>query len=476
MRISQRDNFAAQFGDVLRSSAIFYFESSEHLTTTISFMDYWRMKRNIRVAVIASLREMSGQLVLRERLTFHEGVVANYRPAVDAPFVGSVEVEVFSVDNLVIPYAAVMAVYTASRSVSMVHSYSRVYSRHEVEEGRTITQGEEGCWTLRDDEETRSFCILHNGGVPHPAQTARLEIRNRQGALCQADIGLPDLRPFETLRVCPADHLPGLSAFLGRAVGFGSISFDIAESFTRMLVGNETKDRASFKVTHSNFNYSRHRSDVLAEPGSRAWMRAPWVGDRDARVLVYPELTPGRYEVAWSNGHVEFEDGEPLVLALSGPDEVLTFSSLARTLPTRIVTGLEVQNPRGLPSETSLGVETELRPPKRLWWGLCAGGAPHRSRLFVCTYPEIFGPVPDDAEVVVRLYSSHHHDAIEKRLPSRVIRAAATGIPIDEVFSDPCDFLGEDFGYYTLASDYGGFLCYTSLSNSAGDLTIEHGF
>lgn len=164
--ISQRNTFSENFGSVLRSSAIFYYKYSSKFKTTLSFMNYWLTKRNLDVTVIASLREMNGKLLRREPISFGQGTVVNYRPLLnDRPFFeGSIEIEVFSNKNLFIPYAAVMAIYESQKGISMVHSYSRTYYPHEIEEDRIITKGEESCWTLRDTNKSRSFCVLHNGG------------------------------------------------------------------------------------------------------------------------------------------------------------------------------------------------------------------------------------------------------------------------------------------------------------------------
>ena len=42
--VSQADNFAGNFGEVLRSSAIFWVKNSKQLKTTISFSNYWKFK------------------------------------------------------------------------------------------------------------------------------------------------------------------------------------------------------------------------------------------------------------------------------------------------------------------------------------------------------------------------------------------------------------------------------------------------
>ena len=90
------------------------------------------IKDNYRVLLNKAWEEINGDLVNRQMISLDEKAVCNYSPPND--FEGSVEVEVFSIKNLRIPYAAVMAVYESTNSVSMVHSYARAYSQHEIED------------------------------------------------------------------------------------------------------------------------------------------------------------------------------------------------------------------------------------------------------------------------------------------------------------------------------------------------------
>ena len=71
---------------------------------------------------------------------------------------GSVELKALANEDIRIPYAAFMAIYETDQSISMVHSYSRSYSVWEIEEERTITDGHEGCWTLRDTADITLCC------------------------------------------------------------------------------------------------------------------------------------------------------------------------------------------------------------------------------------------------------------------------------------------------------------------------------
>ena len=221
-KISQQDNYAANFGIVLRSSAIFYYRYGQNCKTTLSFMDYWRVKNNLDITIVASVRGLDGTLLLREQLSFDSGTVCNYRPRPNdaEAFEGSIEIEAFGITNLRIPYAAVMAIYESPASVSMVHSYGRVYSAHEIEEERIIAAGEESCWTLRDTASVRSFAVFHNGANEQPAQQVTLKIRRgRDNDVRAAIIPLPAMAPFATQIIRPADYVNDLAGFLWRCPG-----------------------------------------------------------------------------------------------------------------------------------------------------------------------------------------------------------------------------------------------------------------
>ena len=74
------------------SSSIFYYPDDGHVDTTVSFLNYWKLKRDIDVELVATTRGMDGEVVLREALSFDGRDVINYRPQIDGPMAGSVEV------------------------------------------------------------------------------------------------------------------------------------------------------------------------------------------------------------------------------------------------------------------------------------------------------------------------------------------------------------------------------------------------
>ena len=74
------------------SSAIFYYRSDSKVNTTISFLNYWKMKRQIDVHLMATLRRMNGDIVLQEEISFDGLDVINYSPNVSGATDYSVEI------------------------------------------------------------------------------------------------------------------------------------------------------------------------------------------------------------------------------------------------------------------------------------------------------------------------------------------------------------------------------------------------
>src|SRR5271168_3416909 len=80
--ISLREAVAGAYGDMVRSSGVFYFKQGKGFSTTISFLDYWKVKNNVKVALLVTIREMSGALVSRRRLSTDGGLVVTFKPEI----------------------------------------------------------------------------------------------------------------------------------------------------------------------------------------------------------------------------------------------------------------------------------------------------------------------------------------------------------------------------------------------------------
>ncbi len=475
--IQQSDHYRQSgFGNVLRSSGVFYYRCDERFRTTITFMNYWKARRDLDIAVVASLRDMQGQLISREELPFDKGHVRNYAPVPpEMPFEGSVEIEVFALQNMVIPFAAIIAIYETDSSVALTHNYARIYSSHEIEEGRTVTNGEESCWTLRDGDGVRSFAVFHNGLDPQPAQSAEFVVTNANGERRLITTEIPELSPFETYKFIPTDHFPELEAFMGGQPANGGLSYALNKSFTRMLIGNERPDADDIQVTHSNFNYSRHKTDAIDRPGARAYMMMPDAGIAGRRLRIYPDSDVGHYRMTHSDGSAhEFSNEE--IVELDAPSGEITFAKHEGGLPTRVVTAIVGDAGEGrVPFELSLGILHEARPPKRMWWAPIACDDLREGTLVATIYEDLYGAY-EGQPVNIRFYSEKTHDVVEVDLTEEQVLRANEGLPLAEILPQVAGHFAGNFGWFTWYSEYGGFQVFTKLSRRGGNCTMEHGF
>ena len=370
LMISQQDHFAANFGEVLRSSAMFWAKHDECVRTTISISNYWAYKNSVAANVIVNLRDATGRLISRTKVPFDVSEVLNYVPPIG--FDGSVEVEAFSAKNLRIPYAAVMAIYECRDSITMVHSYSRAYSQHEIEDKRTICIGEESCWTLRESAETTSFCVFHNGAGQMAEQRVRLGVRRHDGEEKSVDFLLPTLDPFQAVMIEPRRHFPEIISWLAGQPGNGRLSFILQGGFTRLLCGIRAVDWSQLQVTHSNFDYSVHQTDQITSGNTIAYMRTPSVQDKAVKqeIVVYPDTSPGEYALRGDDFEVRFRTTQ-IVRKLYDSNSGIGVQLYRDdgTLPSRIVTGFRLSHGGAtIPAECSFGVAHYKKPPKHFAW------------------------------------------------------------------------------------------------------------
>jgi hypothetical protein len=471
--------FYGSYGHVKRSSAIFYYRSSKFFKTTISFMNYWKVKRDLKVSLQATLRTMKGEVVLQESIFFEKGQVLNYSPEIDEhEFEGSVEIEVFSEVNMVIPYAAIMAIYRSKDSISLTHSYARCYEEREVSEGLTITDGEEGCWTLRDDDLTTSFCIFHNGFDAQPEQKIRLEVLNHAGEKCSAEWQSHAFDKYETVKLIPKDHIPDLISFLGGQEGSATISFKLNRSFTRMLIGNFRGDYTDVQTAHSNFNYAIKEQGSVEGKNASAIMLLPDFDIGKQNVILYPDYASGNYLIQ-KEGESEFSlsDNNRKIVKVLSDDSLLTIRRSDGQIPNRFVTGFICEyDKEKLPIEVSRGIRHIAEPPKRMFWGPCVFNSELGSRIILNPYTMFCNNDPGGSAVFT-LFSEKSHNILEKKYDALPVDKFRTGVSLEAIFGASTEeFLGGGFGYFTFFSNFTMFDCLIIVQRKDGAIGMEHCF
>jgi len=473
LSISQQDNYAANFGEVLRSSAMFWAKNNSQVKTTISVTNYWKYKNAIEVNVLINLRDINGRLVQRTKVLFDASEVFNYE--LPGTFEGSVEVEAFGVKNLRIPYAAVMAIYECSDSISMVHSYSRAYSQHEIEDKRTICIGEESCWTLFETAAVTSFCVFHNGSGHVDQQRVRLGVRRADGKERVVEFQLSDLAPFQAVMIEPRNYFPEIASWLGGLPGNGRLSFRLEGGFTRFLCGRRAVDWSQLQVTHSNFDYSIHETDKIRDGTPIAYMLTPTVQDLELKqeIVVYPDSNLGQYAMKGEDFELRFKTSQIVNKQFdSNSGARVKFSCENGALPSRIVTGFRLKrSATTIPAECSFGVANHRRPAKHFSWMVVS----HRFHSTVCwvDYEEIYGGCPADAKLVFKFYSPDAKDPVSREALFSELPAVGT-MTLEEMFNQHRQW-PDAYGYITIWCSYGGLGFFSTLTKNSS-ISIEHCF
>lgn len=456
--INQETNYASEFGAVFRSSAIFY--KPKNIKTTVSFSNYWEFKNRIKVGIVITTRDIKGKLVSREEISFGESNVINYEIlSIDE---GALEIEAFSNVNLRIPYAAIMVVYESRNSVSMVHSYGRNHSLIEIEDENAIVEARESCWSLRLDEHTSSKAVFHNGHIALDAQDALFIVSRADGAEKNLSFKIPPIKKFETFIFDPEKIYPKIRDFLSNMEGWGTLHFNSKSSFTRLLVLWENSKNGEIQVTHSNFDYSSHETNMI-DTLKPAYMSLPVIYGIIPNVIVYPKFSNGKYTV----NNKEFSSG----IVIKNAERNLIFRRKDGQLPARIVTAIseKINEKVNLPFECSLGVVHEKRPPKRFHWFIVSSKM--TSVIHLTAFKDLF-PLNRTIELVCRLYSDVTKSIKEKSLSFETLDDLPDEIKVADIFD-----LSEinSFGYVSIFSQYGGLVIYSSLRKE-DSVTIEHSF
>ena len=120
---------------VNRSSAIFPFIITRQIKPKIFFLGYWLIKRNIKdIKIFYTLRDNLGKkittsfIVVNQVKAYEINITKLLKFNLKKDFIGSIELEIFSKNNLVFPYPAIVINFDCKNVSSFVHTCGRVYN------------------------------------------------------------------------------------------------------------------------------------------------------------------------------------------------------------------------------------------------------------------------------------------------------------------------------------------------------------
>lgn len=322
-----------QPAQVTRSSAVFYALQSAAVETELLLFNYWLHKRGVDgLTLVLTLRGLDGAVVRRESepLSFTGArtvkVSALLARAGLPPraFEGSLEMEVLSTVNLVIPYPAVIVRYHGRDWHTTTHSYSRVLTETSGDSRARMDALQatcEGNWTIHPDAALRTFFVVHNGPRSVEAHDLRLTLTNHRGERLERLVTGVAYAPFETRRFFPDESMDVVAHLDGRP-GSLEVSTHVAGVFPRMLCGHVRIADGALSVDHSNFNYTGAVGSSDALPVSGAGTKKP-MG------FIVPTLA-GKDWSCWADFYPTYPDrGYRASLVVRGADGTAKSSSAA---------------------------------------------------------------------------------------------------------------------------------------------------
>ena len=269
---AQRGAYAqVEYTPTFRASAIFFVLVDSNINTHVSFMNYWREKNgNPSVSAMLTLRTKEGRKIYRDFFALEDFAYQfslRDLATLQTPFVGSLEVELFSSQDLKYAFPAIEVFHETSTGISFVHSNQRVFNSIEDLDRNSAMNPWQTGFDLYVNDEYGSWLSIINGPRQVKDSKAILKIYNADGDVMDTTIPLGDLAPYAA-RFILLKEAPSVQPFLKGDVGFCKVNFDTFGVFTRIACGTLSHDASRFTVTHSYYDCSGH-SDYYQKSGRK---------------------------------------------------------------------------------------------------------------------------------------------------------------------------------------------------------------
>ncbi|BBI31774.1 hypothetical protein [Cohnella abietis] len=398
-----------------RSSAIFPVFQTADITTRICFLGYWMVKRSIpEIQSVVTLRSKEGQILYRisERITQAKAyqielgdllaavaatamATASASIPAQTEFTGSLEIEFFSVRDLVFSYPAVVVNYYGDGFSSVVHTAQRIYNDAEDRSTNQEALVSEAGFNIYADGDREPFFSFINGFEPVRNGRVSMKFYNSKKETMDFDIEVPLLAPYETTIIYPDRHTD-LQSFLNGQPGTARIRFDVAWIFPRIVAGNLQHSKKALSVTHTYYDCSNRATtdDYWHEP-QQGWHAANMLipltlsDERYTHVNFYPIYSPSELEI-----DIELYDSEGHLLGFkSNAQSITPRDNRLQTLDLNsLIRNLGITESQPLSANLIARPIHNSRLPTRLKLGLDYGLNDSALSCNICKSMDVFNP------------------------------------------------------------------------------------
>ncbi|MBX9850880.1 MAG: hypothetical protein K2X86_03895 [Cytophagaceae bacterium] len=249
-----------------RSSAIFPVLHNQYYSTKILFMGYWLLKRQItQVGLLYTLRTQQGEILSRKYLLidspkayaieFNEFIEEIKDKTDISDFTGSLEMEIFSVVDLVFPYPAFVLTYYGNNFSTAVHTVGRIYNDLEDLVANEEYKVRESGFDIYGDENFTPFVAFTNGASQNEKPVVVYKIKAASGKEFAGEFTLNPLKPYETIYIKLNKYI-NLKDILQGGPGTITLGHNFEGFFPRFVVGNFEEKAKSISITHSYYDSS----------------------------------------------------------------------------------------------------------------------------------------------------------------------------------------------------------------------------
>ena len=370
----------------LRTSAIFPVIKNNHFSTSIHFLGYWLLKRNIpEVSLLISLRDSNGKILLRKTEILSTAKAfsiilnellneINYDTNND--FLGSIETEFNSTRDMVYPYPALVLEYHNEDFNTCVHTIGRIYNDFEdMKENNSFHVPETG-FDIHQTNDLTPFISFVNGPLENLDSKIQFVITNSKSEKLNGNFDIGKINPFETKFIYLENHIPNLSEFLDGSSGSISLHHNLKGFYPRFLAGNIQESFPSISFTHSyydctscttDYDYWDRKNDTHYD--SSIYVPIFHEKNQYTNLIIYPNLSPSEFslqiQIFKNNGIKIFENQD--ILKIKNNHKKLSKINL-----NSLVENLEISADETLAAYFTTNFENN-KIPTRIKFGLDVG-------------------------------------------------------------------------------------------------------
>lgn len=292
------------YSPAFRASGIFFAIVDEHTTTRVSFLNYWREKNNITsVGALLTFRDSEGQKLLRQYVPIDRYVyqfdVREFLQS-NKTFVGSLELEIFSNEDLKFQFPALTVFYETAEGISFVHTNQRVFNNTEDNTKGSLFNPWQTGFDICFGPNHGPFVFLMNGPTRIDDASMQIKVLNASGETLERTYQVGEIPAYGARRV-DFSGIDGVRDFLGNRTGFCKMNLNITDIYSRFACGNAAVNGSWLSVTHSYFDTTGHDdyfdATALDEKLYRCFIPFNLVDGLETELVFYPIMAPANLQL-----------------------------------------------------------------------------------------------------------------------------------------------------------------------------------